>query len=151
MKKKKLAAKTDFLIFEESEEEDALMENIFDHIKDVPDKEPMLESEPVTTPQKPRKKSPKPFNRPDAELDLHGKTREEAIMMVQNFVIECRSNRFRNALIITGKGKHSGNSGPVLKKEVGFWLKKNGKPYLKDFGDAPAHWGGTGALWLVFK
>jgi len=91
------------------------------------------------------------YPRPDAELDLHGKTREESIMMVQNFVMTCHANQFRTALIITGKGHHSGNQGPVLKREVQLWLERNGKQYLKDFHTAPGRFGGSGAIWLNIK
>ena len=101
-----------------------------------------------------KKKQASPYNtvsRPDQELDLHGKTREEAIMMVQNFVMKCHANQFRTALIITGKGHNSGNQGPVLNKEVKHWLERNGKPYLRDYHDALPRFGGSGAIWLNFK
>ncbi len=139
------------LTFEEPEQEDALMEKIFNGVKEVPDKEPNLDLVPKNTPRK-QSKNPADFQtRPDDELDLHGKTREEAIMMVQNFVKTCHVNQFRTALIITGKGYRSGKRGPVLNQEVRNWLKKNGKPYLKDFQNAPPHLGGSGAFWLIFK
>jgi|TARA_B110000495_G_C22631658_1_gene375657 DNA-nicking Smr family endonuclease len=140
------------LIFEESDQHDSLMEQIFEDIIDVPDKEPALEI-PLSK-SSPKKKQSSAFNtvsRPDQELDLHGKTREEAIMMVQNFVKTCHDNQFRTGLIITGKGHNSGNQGPVLKKEVKFWLERNGKPYLSDFHEAPPRFGGSGAIWLNFK
>ena len=88
---------------------------------------------------------------PHQKLWLICKTREEAIMMVQNFVMTCHANQFRTGLIITGKGRNSGNQGPVLKKEVTHWLERNGKPYLRDFHEAPPRFGGSGAIWLDFK
>ena len=106
------------LTFEESEQNDALMEKIFADVEDVPDKEPALKIPLSESPLKKTRTSPADsVSSPDAELDLHGKTREEAIMMVQNFVMTCHENQFRTALIITGKGLHSGNQGPVLKRE----------------------------------
>jgi DNA-nicking Smr family endonuclease len=54
-------------------------------------------------------------------------------------------------LIITGKGQHSGNHGPVLKTAVVQWLKKNGHPYLREFRDAPPRFGGSGAIWVELK
>ena len=140
------------LTFEESEQNDALMEKIFAGIEDVPDKEPALEiplSESFL--KKTRTFTAESVSSPDAELDLHGKTREEAIMMVQNFVMTCHANQFRTALIITGKGIHSGNQGPVLKREVQLWLERNGKQYLRDFHTAPERFGGSGAIWLNIK
>ena len=140
------------LTFEESEQNDALMEKIYAGIEDVPDKEPALEiplSE--SSLKKPRISLADSVSSPDAELDLHGKTREEAIMMVQNFVMTCHANQLRTALIITGKGLHSGNQGPVLKREVQLWLERNGKQYISDFHTAPARFGGSGAIWLNIK
>ena len=140
------------LTFEESEQNDALMEKIFACVDDVPDKEPALEISPSESSlKKPRTSPADAVSRPDAELDLHGKTREESIMMVQNFVMTCHANQFRTALIITGKGHHSGNQGPVLKREVQLWLERNGKQYLKDFHTAPGRFGGSGAIWLNIK
>ena len=140
------------LTFEESEQNDALMEKIFAGLDEVPDKEPALEIPPSESSLKnPRTSPADSVSSPDAELDLHGKTREESIMMVQNFVMTCHANQFRTALIITGKGHHSGNQGPVLKREVQLWLERNGKQYLKDFHTAPGRFGGSGAIWLNIK
>ena len=140
------------LTFEESEQNDALMEKIFAGVDDVPDKEPAPEIPPSESSlKKPRTSPTDSVSSPDAELDLHGKTREESIMMVQNFVMTCHANKFRTALIITGKGHHSGNQGPVLKREVQLWLERNGKQYLKDFHTAPGRFGGSGAIWLNIK
>jgi len=140
------------LTFEESEQNDVLMEKIFAGVDDVPDKEPALEILPSESSHKKPQTSPADsVSRPDAELDLHGKTREESIMMVQNFVMTCHANQYRTALIITGKGHHSGNQGPVLKREVQLWLERNGKQYLRDFHTAPARFGGSGAIWLNIK
>jgi len=140
------------LTFEESEQNDALMEKIFADVDNVPDKEPAPEIPPYESSLKNLRTSPADtVSRPDAELDLHGKTREESIMMVQNFVMTCHALQFRTALIITGKGHHSGNQGPVLKREVQLWLERNGKQYLKDFHTAPGRFGGSGAIWLNIK
>ena len=47
---------------------------------------------------------------PDEELDLHGKTQEEAIRMVQNFLLVSHRQKLRHVLIITGKGLESSHS-----------------------------------------
>ena len=140
------------LTFEESDQHDSLMEQIFDEIGDVPDKESVLENSVAkSSPKKKQSSLDNSVTSPDQELDLHGKTREEAIMMVQNFVMTCHANQFRTGLIITGKGHNSGKQGPVLKKEVKHWLQRNGKPYLRDFHEAAPRFGGSGAIWLNFK
>ena len=71
--------------------------------------------------------------------------------MVQNFVMTCHAKELRSALIITGKGRKSGEHGPVLKREVQLWLERNGKQYLRDFLQAPPRFGGSGAICLDFK
>ena len=136
------------LTFEESDQNDALMKQIFENVKDVPDEETTPEQ---TSNKKSRSSTRDSLKRPDDEIDLHGKTRDEAIKIVQKFVIDCYQKNFRSALIITGKGHHSAENAPVLKREVRLWLERNGDAYLSDFQEAPLRFGGSGAIWLNFK
>ena len=136
------------LTFEESDQNDALMKQIFENVKDVPDEETQPEQ---TSNKKSRSSTRDSLKRPDDEIDLHGKTRDEAIKIVQKFVIDCYQKNFRSALIITGKGHHSAENAPVLKREVKLWLERNGDPYITDFQEAPPRFGGSGAIWLNFK
>ena len=146
------SSKYPIVSFEESEQDDSFMQGIFDEIGDVPDKEPVLE---IPVDKSYQKKKQASTNNtlliPDQELDLHGKTLEEAIMIVQNFLITCHAKQLQTGLIITGKGLNSGNQGPVLKKGVEHWLKRNGNHYLRNFYEAPNRFGGSGAIWLNFK
>ena len=136
------------LTFEESDQNDALMKQIFENVKDVPDKGVSTEQ---TSSKKSRSSTRDSLKRPDDEIDLHGKTRDEAIKIVQKFVIDCYQKNFRSALIITGKGHHSAEKTPVLKREVKLWLERNGDSYIADFQEAPPRFGGSGAIWLNFK
>ena len=136
------------LIFEESDQNDALMKQIFENVKDVPDKGVSNEQ---TSSKKSSSSTRDSLKRPDDEIDLHGKTRDEDIKIVQKFVIDCYQKNFRSALIITGKGHHSAEKAPVLKKEVNLWLERNGASYITDFKEAPPRFGGSGAIWLNFK
>ena len=136
------------LTFEESGQNDALMQQIFENVKDVPDKVTPSEQ---TSNKKSRYSTRNSLKRPDDEIDLHGKTRDEAIKIVQKFVIDCYHKNFRSALIITGKGHHSAENAPVLKREVKLWLERNGGSYIADFQEAPPRFGGSGAIWLNFK
>ena len=88
---------------------------------------------------------------PDEELDLHGKTQEEAIRMVQNFLLVSHRQKLSHVLIITGKGKNSGQAGPVLGRAVFHWLERNGAPYVRDFIQAPPRMGGDGAIWITLR
>ena len=140
------------LTFEESDQNDALMKQIFENVKDVPDKEiPPDKTAEQTSNKKFRSSTRDSLKRPDDEIDLHGKTRDEAIKIVQKFVIDCYQKNFRSALIITGKGHHSAEKAPVLKREVKLWLERNGDSYITDFQEAPPRFGGSGAIWLNFK
>ena len=82
----------------------------------------------------------------DRTLDLHGKTRKEAIAMVQNFVLTAHQAGLRRVLIITGKGHHTKNNDGVLGPTIHHWLTKNGARYAKHFDWAPPEHGGTGAI-----
>ena len=99
---------------------------------------------PPPSPTKPTQ----PTRTPDAELDLHGKTQEEALRMVTNFLLTSHGQRLRHVLIITGKGNRSGPGGPVLRGAVETWLERNGKPYARSFRQAPKEHGGSGAIWV---
>ena len=140
------------LNFEESDQNDSLMKQIFENVKDVPDKELLSEqtAEHFSI-NKSRASGRDSLKRPDDEIDLHGKTRDEAIKIVQKFVIDCYQKNLRSALIITGKGNHSAEKEPVLKREVKFWLERNGESYISDFHEAPPRFGGSGAIWLNLK
>ena len=114
----------------------------------MPDKEAPAEP---TTSKKYKSSNRNPLKRPDDEIDLHGKTRDEAIQIVQKFVIDCYQKNLRSALIITGKGHNSAEKGPVLKREVKLWLERNGDTYIASFQEAPPRLGGSGAILLNFK
>ena len=136
------------LTFDDSDQNDTLMKHIFENVKDVPDKEDSPEKK---SNNKPRYITRDSLKRPDDEIDLHGKTRDEAIKMVQKFVIDCYQKKLHSALIITGKGHHSAAKIPVLKREVMLWLERNGESYISDFKEAPNWLGGSGAILLNFK
>ena len=87
------------LNFEESDQNDSLMKQIFENVKDVPDKELLSEQtdEHIST-NKFRASGRESQKRPDDEIDLHGKTRDEAIKIVQKFVIDCYQKNLRSAL-----------------------------------------------------
>ena len=140
------------IIFEELDSNDSSMERIFDEIANIPNKDKIKNQLPSDFFKHRKKKlSYKSISKPDKEIDLHGKTREESILIVQNFVMTCYNNKITSGLIITGKGRNSGKKGPVLYREVKLWLEKNGDSYLNDFCEAPPRFGGSGAIWINFK
>ena len=152
MKNKRNVDSPEGIQFESSKEDDHLLKALMDMIPDDPqlkeeDQEEDLEKS-IRRKNTKQSRIANASQTPDATLDLHGKTKEEAIIMVQNFVMTSHQQRFRSLLIITGKGFHSGKEGPVLKHAVQSWLKRNGSPYIQNFYHAPSEHGGTGALWI---
>jgi len=66
---------------------------------------------------------------PDARIDLHGMTIEEAHPALLSFVLRAHANGDRLVLVITGKGKDRDEGGPiptrfgVLRHQVPQWLR----------------------------
>jgi DNA-nicking Smr family endonuclease len=85
--------------------------------------------------------------KPEASLDLHGLTVEEASAKVRFFLQDVSYRGFQTILIITGKGLHS-SDGPVLRQAVEKLLDQQREQVI-EWGIAPRRYGGDGAL-IVF-
>jgi len=85
----------------------------------------------------------------EAELDLHGLTREEAQQHLNQFIVEIRDRGIRCVRIIHGKGYGSSNQGPVIKPLVNQWLRKRDE--ILAFCSARPVDGGTGAVYVLIK
>jgi len=77
----------------------------------------------------------------DAELDVHGMTRDEAGGAVLAFLAESEGEHRKLIRIIVGRGLHSKN-GPVLARTVRDLLDMEGY----EFRDAKVNEGGEGAV-----
>ena len=87
--------------------------------------------------------------RPEARLDLHGKTLEEARRAVSTFVAASQSDRRRCVLIITGKGARG--EGPI-RRDLPRWLNAPGnRPRVTCFAQARQTDGGEGAFYVLLK
>ncbi len=86
---------------------------------------------------------------PDALLDLHGLSVEEARSEMLEFLAECRQRGVHAVLIIHGKGYSSQQGQPVLKGMVNHWLRDY--PDTLAFCSALPEHGGTGALYLLLR
>lgn len=84
-----------------------------------------------------------------AELDLHGKTVDEARTEIASFLPQCRQQGLRCIRIIHGKGHGSFNKQPVLKTYVNHWLRQ--RDDVLAFCSARPADGGTGAVYLLLK
>ncbi len=85
--------------------------------------------------------------KPEAALDLHGLTVEEAYAKVGFFLQDALYQGLQTLLIITGKGLHSSDE-PVLRKAVEKLLQAQ-RHLVLEWAVAPQRYGGSGAL-VVF-
>lgn len=87
-------------------------------------------------------------DRPQAELDLHGLTREEARRALEDFLHRARQRGLTEVLVIHGWGRHTQEGRGVLKGWFLEWVQGR-----KDVSArrAPPRWGGAGATLLTLK
>ncbi len=84
---------------------------------------------------------------PDAVLDLHGKTGDEAEAMLARWVRQQQRAGARSVRIVHGKGLHSEGGLPVLRDRVVHALTTGGAaPLVRGFATCDARGGGAGAL-----
>lgn len=86
--------------------------------------------------------------RPDAELDIHGLTREEAWQALEFFFNESKKNELEKIMIIHGKGNHSAGES-VLKRTVMDYIEHC--TFAGESGRAKAALGGEGSTWVLLK
>ena len=84
----------------------------------------------------------------EAQIDLHGLTREEAWSRLGAFISECSSRRLKKVLIVHGKGKHSEEE-PVLKNLVRSFIEQDKR--LGASGHPGGIDGGSGATWVIIR
>ncbi|MDR1250473.1 MAG: Smr/MutS family protein [Treponema sp.] len=86
--------------------------------------------------------------RPDASLDLHGQTRDEAWLSLDEFFRLSRQQSFEKLLIIHGKGNHSEGEA-TLKRVVQSYIERCA--FAGESGQSTAAEGGSGATWVLLK
>jgi len=87
----------------------------------------------------------------DAEIDLHGLTRERAAALLERTVRQAFASGQRCLLIIHGRGLGSGDEGPVLKRMVIDALGGSLGRLVLAFASAPPASGGTGAVVVLLR
>jgi DNA-nicking Smr family endonuclease len=85
----------------------------------------------------------------EAELDLHGRTANEARELLAAFLRDARAHGRRCVRIIHGKGLGSAGKLPVLKVKVNTWLRQ--KNEVLAYCSARPQDGGTGAVYVLLK
>ena len=86
--------------------------------------------------------------KPDASLDLHGKTRDEAWLAMDGFFRLSQQQGLEKLLIIHGKGNHSRGE-TALKRVVRDYIERCA--FAGESGQADALQGGSGATWVLLK
>ena len=100
------------------------------------------------SPRKPEKK--KSSDTYDKTLDLHGKTRREAITILGTTLSRCKGKRLR-LLVITGRGNNSEGGQGVLREVVLNYLQRAGSLFVREFHFAPRKKGGDGAIEILTR
>ena len=85
--------------------------------------------------------------KPDASIDLHGLTRDQAWMALEAFFEDSFRKGFDKLLIIHGKGNLS--EGSVLRELVRCFIENCS--FAGESGYSPAREGGRGATWVILK
>ena len=95
------------------------------------------------------------------KFDLHGYTLDEANQKVKEIIISCSKNKFREILLITGKGLHSSSDNDAfvsknlskLKYSVPEFIKNNKdiSKLIFSISDADIKDGGEGAILVKLK
>ena len=84
-----------------------------------------------------------------AQLDLHGMTREEARTALTQFLHNTLTQGLRCVRVVHGKGLGSKNHLPVLKEKVRRWLMQSGE--VLAYVQARAADGGAGAVIVLLR
>jgi DNA-nicking Smr family endonuclease len=86
--------------------------------------------------------------KPDATLDLHGLSRDEAWAAMETFFEESRLGELEKILLVHGKGNHSEGEA-ILRRAVLQFIEKC--PYAGESGQPTVELGGSGATWVLLK
>ena len=85
---------------------------------------------------------------PDAVIDLHGLTRDEAWLRLSAFFASALRQGAEKILVVHGKGNHSEGEA-VLKKATREFVERCS--FAGECGQADSRSGGAGATWVILK
>jgi len=86
--------------------------------------------------------------KPDAQIDIHGKTRDEAWLALGTFFDDSKAKGLEKVLVIHGKGNHS-TGDAVLRRVVMDFIEYC--PFAGESGRGKASAGGEGVTWILLK
>jgi DNA-nicking Smr family endonuclease len=93
--------------------------------------------------------------KPDAVIDLHGLTRDEAWPALELFFRDAGNRGLEKVLIVHGKGNHAEERDglpaglPPLRALVKAFIERC--PLAGESGYSPARQGGSGATWVLIR
>ncbi|MCK0140180.1 Smr/MutS family protein [Aliiroseovarius sp. F47248L] len=115
-------------------------------------------SQPVSMDRKTFGKMKKGRLSPESRIDLHGMTIAQAHPVLIRFILDAAAADRRLVLVITGKGKHRDDGGPipvrhgVLRHQVPHWLNTMPlKQYVLQITEAHLKHGGQGAYYVYLR
>jgi DNA-nicking Smr family endonuclease len=85
---------------------------------------------------------------PDASLDLHNMTQDEAWLALDTFFRAGQQQGFEKLLVIHGKGNHPGSEG-ILRDLTRKYIEDC--PFAGESGHGSSAEGGSGATWVLLK
>lgn len=91
---------------------------------------------------------------PDAAIDLHGLSAQEAFLALRRFLVRAQASGARLVLVVTGKGERfsPNDTAGVLRKSVPHWLAScEFHALVAGFEEAARPHGGTGALYVKLR
>ncbi len=89
--------------------------------------------------------------RPEARLDMHGMTQDEAHRAMASFIAASRSAGRRCVILITGRGRAKLGGG-ILREQTPRWLNlQPTRGNILGFAEAQPKDGGAGALYVLLK
>jgi DNA-nicking Smr family endonuclease len=121
--------------------------NAWLRVNDVIDKDAEISDSAVLSERGERRRRLR-SKKPDATLDLHGQTRDEAWVSLDGFFRLGRQQGFEKLLIVHGKGNHSQGEA-ALKRVVREYIERCA--FAGESGQATAADGGSGATWVLLK
>jgi len=86
--------------------------------------------------------------KPDAQIDIHGKNRDEAWLALESFFDDSKAKGLEKVLVIHGKGNHSSGEA-VLKRVVMDFIEHC--PFAGESGRGKPSIGGEGVTWILLK
>ena len=95
--------------------------------------------------------------KPDAIIDLHGLTANEAENALQTFFSNSKNAGFEKLLVIHGKGNHQRNGSAYNHTPGESVVRDTARrfieacPFAGEHGYSSAKDGGTGATWVILK